>query len=54
MRPALISTTIISEILRDGSDVPKESLNHRLKTESDTSGYEFGPVPSGMELREVK
>lgn len=22
--------------------------------DSDTSGYEFGPVPLGMELREVK
>lgn len=50
----LISISIISEILRDGSDIPEGSLCPRLKAECDMSGYEFGPVPSGMELREVK
>lgn len=36
----------MSEILRDGSDTPKENLNHRLfKAESAMRGYEFGQVP---------
>lgn len=41
-------------MVRDGSNIPKGSLNYRLKTESDMSGYDFGLALSGMELREVK
>jgi len=34
MLSILTSTTIISKILRDGSDLLKDSWNHRLKAES--------------------
>lgn len=50
MLSILISTTIVSKILRDVSDVCRESLNYRLKASND----EFHCVPAGMELREVK
>lgn len=51
MLSLLMFVTVISKILRDGSDTCKESLNHRLKTKQVVMNFR---VPSGMELREVK
>lgn len=45
MLSAPVSTTIVSELLRDGSHLPKGSLHPRLNTESDMSGTNLVQFP---------